>query len=130
MCSSDLAFAASYVYANLLGNEAGRAIYDGGVIVASAGRIVASGRRFSFADHAVTTAVIDVDATRLAQARLTASSVLPSARSAFTAANASAPFRSPSFSAANHARARSTAASERPSCTIARIQPARASARS
>jgi NAD+ synthase (glutamine-hydrolysing) len=64
------AFAAAYVYTNLLGNEAGRAIYDGGVIVASAGQLVACGRRFSFADEASTTAVIDVDAVRLAQARL------------------------------------------------------------
>jgi NAD+ synthase (glutamine-hydrolysing) len=69
------AFAASYVYANLLGNEAGRAIYDGGVIVASAGQIVAAGRRFSFADHACTTAAIDVDAVRLAQSRLTAATI-------------------------------------------------------
>jgi NAD+ synthase (glutamine-hydrolysing) len=66
------AFAATYVYANLVGNEAGRAIYDGGVIVASAGRIVAAGRRFSFADSVATTAVVDLDATRLAQSRLAA----------------------------------------------------------
>lgn len=64
------AFGVSYVYANLLGNEAGRAIYDGGVLIASEGRMVASGRRFSYADHAVAFAVVDVDATRLAQAKL------------------------------------------------------------
>ncbi len=64
------AFAASYVYANLVGNEAGRSIYDGGVLVASAGRIVAAGRRFSFGDRAETSAVVDVDATRLARARV------------------------------------------------------------
>jgi NAD+ synthase (glutamine-hydrolysing) len=44
----------AYVYTNLAGNEAGRAIYDGGVIVASAGGIVAAGRRFPFADVALT----------------------------------------------------------------------------
>jgi len=65
------AFAAAYVYANLVGNEAGRAIYDGGVIVAAAGRMLASGRRFSFADHILTAADVDVDALRLAQSRLT-----------------------------------------------------------
>jgi NAD+ synthase (glutamine-hydrolysing) len=63
------AFAAGYVYANLAGNEAGRAIYDGGVIVAAVGRLVAAGRRFTFADRALTHAVIDVDAIRLAQHR-------------------------------------------------------------
>jgi NAD+ synthase (glutamine-hydrolysing) len=64
------AFGATYVYANMLGNEAGRAIYDGGVIIATGGRIAAAGRRFSFADQTCTTAVVDVDATRLAQTRL------------------------------------------------------------
>jgi NAD+ synthase (glutamine-hydrolysing) len=64
------AFGATYVYANLLGNEAGRAIYDGGVIIASGGRIAAAGRRFSFADQVCTAAVVDVDAIRLAQTRL------------------------------------------------------------
>jgi NAD+ synthase (glutamine-hydrolysing) len=64
------AFASAYVYANLVGNEAGRAVYDGGVIVASAGRMVAAGRRFSFADAALTTAVVDLDELRLAQSRL------------------------------------------------------------
>jgi NAD+ synthase (glutamine-hydrolysing) len=64
------AFASAYVYANLVGNEAGRAIYDGGVIVASAGRMIAAGRRFSFADSALTTAVVDLDELRLAQSRL------------------------------------------------------------
>jgi NAD+ synthase (glutamine-hydrolysing) len=64
------AFASAYVYANLVGNEAGRAVYDGGVIVASAGRMVTAGRRFSFADAALTTAVVDLDELRLAQSRL------------------------------------------------------------
>ena len=43
------AFGVSYVYANLLGNESGRAIYDGGAIIASAGKLLATGSRFSFA---------------------------------------------------------------------------------
>jgi len=63
------AFNATYVYANLLGNEAGRAIYDGDALIATGGRLVAEGERFSFADHLLTTAVIDVEATRMAQAR-------------------------------------------------------------
>ena len=63
------AFGASYIYANLLGNEAGRTIFDGGALIASGGKLVASGPRFSFADYKITTAVIDVDATRMSQAR-------------------------------------------------------------
>jgi NAD+ synthase (glutamine-hydrolysing) len=65
-------FATAYVYANLVGNEAGRAIYDGGVIVAAAGSLAASGRRFSFADRACTAALVDLDAVRAAQSRLAA----------------------------------------------------------
>lgn len=64
------AFACSYVYANLLGNEAGRAIYDGEAMIATAGRLVAVGPRFSYADVRVTSAVLDLDVTRLQQARV------------------------------------------------------------
>lgn len=63
------AFGVTYVYANLLGNEAGRVIYDGGALVASGGRLVARGPRFSFRGHVLTRAVVDLDATRMAQAR-------------------------------------------------------------
>jgi NAD+ synthase (glutamine-hydrolysing) len=62
------AFGVSYIYANLLGNEAGRAIYDGGAMIASAGRMLALGPQFSFADHQLTTALIDLDATRMNRA--------------------------------------------------------------
>ncbi|HVX59676.1 MAG TPA: NAD(+) synthase [Pirellulales bacterium] len=70
------AFGVSYVYSNLLGNEAGRAIYDGGAMIASAGKLLAAGARFSFADFQLTTALIDVDATRMLQSRT--GSFLPS----------------------------------------------------
>jgi NAD+ synthase (glutamine-hydrolysing) len=70
------AFGVSYIYSNLLGNEAGRAIYDGGALIASAGKLVAAGPRFSFADYQLTTALIDIDATRMAQSRT--GSFLPS----------------------------------------------------
>jgi NAD+ synthase (glutamine-hydrolysing) len=63
------AFGASYVYANLLGNESGRAIYDGGALIASAGKLLAAGPRFGFEDHGLTAATIDVEATRMSQAR-------------------------------------------------------------
>lgn len=57
-------FNASYVFANLLGNEAGRAIFDGGTHIATAGRIVAEGPRLSFADHVLTCGDVDVGITR------------------------------------------------------------------
>jgi len=63
------AFQVSYVYANLLGNEAGRAIYDGDAMIASAGTLLATAPRFSFRDFHLTTAVIDVDFTRMMRAR-------------------------------------------------------------
>lgn len=67
---SSRAFGVSYLYANLLGNEAGRVIYDGAAMIASGGRMIAEGQRLSFADYVVTRATIDVDVTRMARARL------------------------------------------------------------
>jgi NAD+ synthase (glutamine-hydrolysing) len=63
------AFGTSYLYANLLGNEAGRAIYDGGALIASNGRLIAVGPRFTFDAAALTHAFIDVDLTRMSQTR-------------------------------------------------------------
>ncbi|MET0793771.1 MAG: NAD(+) synthase [Polyangiaceae bacterium] len=67
------AFGVSYVYANLLGNEAGRAIYDGDALIATSGRVLAQAQRFSYADHALISAVIDVDLTRVQHAALSSS---------------------------------------------------------
>src|SRR5262252_9032964 len=63
------AFGVAYLYANLLGNEAGRVVYDGGGLIASGGELLVRGRRFSFHDVELTTAVIDVDGNRREQAR-------------------------------------------------------------
>jgi NAD+ synthase (glutamine-hydrolysing) len=63
------AFAVGYVYANLLGNEAGRIIYDGDAMIASCGELLAVGPRFSYADHHVTTAMLDVQTIRMNRAR-------------------------------------------------------------
>jgi NAD+ synthase (glutamine-hydrolysing) len=71
------AFAAGYVYTNLVGNEAGRAVYDGSVLIAAGGSMIAAGRRFTFADQSLTTAVLDLDTLRPAQARLTVSAAEP-----------------------------------------------------
>lgn len=61
-------FHVSYAYANLLGNESGRAIYDGGTLIASGGEMLAVGPRFSYADFLLATADVDVAATRRARA--------------------------------------------------------------
>ena len=63
------AFGAAYVYANLLGNEAGRAIYDGGGLIASGGQIVAEGPRFSFQETTLVHKTVDIERNRLHQAR-------------------------------------------------------------
>lgn len=63
------AFNATYIYANLVGNEAGRAIYDGGALIATGGSLVAAGKRFTYQNVLLTTAVVDVDNTRTSQVR-------------------------------------------------------------
>jgi NAD+ synthase (glutamine-hydrolysing) len=64
------AFNCAYVYANLLGNEAGRAIYDGDCFIASGGGIRAFAPRFSFEPWTLTTALVDVERNRVGRARL------------------------------------------------------------
>lgn len=63
------AFNVAYLYANLLGNESGRIIFDGGAMIASEGQIVARGQRFGYRDFLTTDAVIDVDLNRMTRAR-------------------------------------------------------------
>ncbi|MFK7790772.1 MAG: NAD(+) synthase, partial [Phycisphaeraceae bacterium] len=64
------AFGVTYLYANLLGNEAGRAIYDGGCMIGSAGQLIERGPRLSFAPYVLTDAMIDLDTTRTQRAQL------------------------------------------------------------
>ncbi|OYZ21777.1 MAG: NAD(+) synthase [Bdellovibrio sp. 28-41-41] len=59
------AFGVAYVYSNLLGNESGRIIFDGGALIASNGVLVMESPRFSFNDFEVYDSVIDVDANRI-----------------------------------------------------------------
>lgn len=63
------AFGVTYIFVNLLGNEAGRAIYDGDVQIAQAGEFVALGKRFSYHNHVLTSAVVDIEHTRMMQSR-------------------------------------------------------------
>lgn len=58
------AFGCVYVFANLLGNEAGRVIYEGDTLIASGGKLIAQGDRLTFNDHMVTNAIVDVDENR------------------------------------------------------------------
>jgi NAD+ synthase (glutamine-hydrolysing) len=58
------AFGVTYVYANLVGNEAGRVVYDGDTLIASGGELRASGRRFSFQKVELTVAVVDLGVGR------------------------------------------------------------------
>jgi NAD+ synthase (glutamine-hydrolysing) len=55
---------AVYVYANLLGNEAGRVLYDGGSMVAARGEVVAVAPRFSFREVELAVATVDLSAVR------------------------------------------------------------------
>ncbi|HEY1549405.1 MAG TPA: NAD(+) synthase [Kofleriaceae bacterium] len=63
------AFAVAYLYANLLGNEAGRVIYDGGGLIASGGELLARGPRLTFHDVELSSAVVDIDGNRRDQMR-------------------------------------------------------------
>jgi NAD+ synthase (glutamine-hydrolysing) len=90
-------FDVSYVFANVLGNEAGRAIFDGGTIIASSGQLLAEGPRLSFADHVLICADVDVEATRQKKASSSEPSLPPQAyggetvRSAFKLPSPKAP---------------------------------------
>ena len=63
------ALGVTYVYANLLGNEAGQAIYDGACLIAQRGELVARSDRLSMAETMITEAVVDIHATRVDQRR-------------------------------------------------------------
>ncbi len=70
------AFGVAYLYANLLGNEAGRVIYDGSCFIASGGQLAAQGERFGFGDHTFTTATVDLDLSIVSRQRSADASVL------------------------------------------------------
>ncbi len=59
------AFGVTYVYSNLVGNEAGRVIYDGQTLIAANGDIVAAGPRLTFEQVVICDAAVDIDATRM-----------------------------------------------------------------
>lgn len=63
--------AVTYLYANLLGNEAGRVIYDGACFIAQNGRMIAQSPRLTFDDFVLSTAVVDIEASQTEQVRTT-----------------------------------------------------------
>jgi NAD+ synthase (glutamine-hydrolysing) len=56
---SSARFNCAYVYVNVLGNEAGRMIYDGDILFAQKGRLLGVHRRLSFKPFQVQTCAID-----------------------------------------------------------------------
>lgn len=48
-----------YLYTNLLGNEAGRMIYDGDILIADRGDLIARNQRLSFLDYNLLSVVVD-----------------------------------------------------------------------
>ncbi|MDD5438991.1 MAG: NAD(+) synthase [Candidatus Omnitrophica bacterium] len=63
------AFGAAYVYSNLVGCEAGRIIYDGGVLIAAGGNLLAHGKRFTYNDVIVSSGNVDIDTIRMSRSR-------------------------------------------------------------
>ena len=59
--SSSETYQCTYLYANLVGNEAGRMIYDGDIIIASQGKLIGHNRRFSYKNLNVLSIEIDFD---------------------------------------------------------------------
>lgn len=59
------AYQCTYVYSNLLGNESGRIIYDGEILVAQSGELLGRNQRFSFEDHQILPVVVEIDKPRL-----------------------------------------------------------------
>ncbi|MEO9869694.1 NAD(+) synthase [Ekhidna sp.] len=61
VCKSSEQFDCVYLYANLLGNEAGRMIYDGDVLIAQKGKLIGRNKRLSFQDYRVLAVEVDFD---------------------------------------------------------------------
>lgn len=59
------AFSCVYAYSNLLGNEAGRLIYDGSLFIASNGELIHESQRFSFKDVQIISSVVDLNLNRI-----------------------------------------------------------------
>ena len=85
-------FGATYVYTNLIGNEAGRVIYDGEALIASAGKLIAEGPRFGFDDVYLTVATVDIDLVRMSHSRTTFTPAVDDSTRAVVHAQVQLPF--------------------------------------
>lgn len=65
--SSSEKFECHYLYVNQLGNESGRVIYDGDIILANHGQLIATNERLSFLPYQILTFDIDVKAKTYSQ---------------------------------------------------------------
>jgi NAD+ synthase (glutamine-hydrolysing) len=61
-------FNCAYLYVNLLGNEAGRMIYDGDILVAQQGKLLIHNTRLSFKPYNIVTCAIDVETPEKSEA--------------------------------------------------------------
>lgn len=64
ICEGSRAFHACYVYANLVGNESGRIIFDGGCYIAQDGHLIAQSPRLTLNEVEVCRAVVDIELSR------------------------------------------------------------------
>jgi len=89
------AFGVTYIYANLLGNEAGRVVYDGDMLIASGGEVLARGERFSFDERRMISAVVDIDVSRTRRAWITSYRPRPDDRDDCVVSEGTLPAASP-----------------------------------
>ncbi len=64
VCESSRTYAVNYLYSNLNGVDSGRAVYDGGCLIAGSGKIISQGPRFHHTPVEVTTSVLNNSCTR------------------------------------------------------------------
>ncbi len=57
----------TYVYSNLLGNDAGRIIFDGEIMIAQSGEMLARNRRFQMQEVQVVSTVIDLEKVQISR---------------------------------------------------------------
>jgi NAD+ synthase (glutamine-hydrolysing) len=69
VCEASRAFSCVYVYTNLLGNESGRVIYDGEILIASGGEKLLRNRRFSYQDVVLRSCLVDVSVNRFQRSK-------------------------------------------------------------
>lgn len=65
------AYSVAYIFSNLLGNESGRIIFDGGALIATNGNLLLESRRFSFQDFEVFDCVVDIQSNRIRRLQAT-----------------------------------------------------------